>query len=313
MVRYAAKAIDHLNRVQPLTIDALPYILLQGLLFGSTLIVSRFIIGQLHPITYIGLRMVLASLGHIALYLLDRRRRRWPTDARLWRRAALLGVGTVVPMMAVVSALQYQSAGLTSVLLTSSPAITVLLAHFFLPDETLTARKGTGVALALGGALLLAMRGESGLPDVEQASPLGYGLVLLAICFISGTAIYARKFMRDFDAFGAASARMFAATLAVMSFSVPFVGVNLQGVNSEGYLALGYAAFAGTFGGLLLSFHNVKRFGATAESMTTYVIPIVGTLGGALVLDERITAGMVIGMGLIAAGIALINQQERGE
>jgi drug/metabolite transporter (DMT)-like permease len=292
-----------------MTIHALPYILLQGLLAGSTLVVSRFGIGQFHPVTYIGLRMVFAGLGYVMCYLFDHRRRKWPTDPRLWRHAALLGIGTAIPMTAVTVALQYQSAGLTSVLLTSSPAITVLMAHFFLPDEVLTVRKATGVALALGGAALLATRGESGLADVGQANPLGYGLVLLAIFAISGLTIYTRKFMQDLDAFDVSSIRILVAALAIMPLSTLFVGVDLQGVNGMGYLALGYAALVGTFGFLLLSFRNVQRFGATAESMTLYVTPVVSGLGGVLALGEQITAGMVTGMGLIVAGITLINRR----
>ena len=219
-----------------MTIYALPYILLQGRLAGSTLVVSRFGVAQFHPITYIGLRMVFASLGYVAFYLFDRQRRKWPTDPRLWRHAALLGVGTAIPMMAITSALQYQSAGLTSVLLTSSPAITVLMAHFFLPDEVLTARKATGVALALGGAALLAVRGESGLADAGRANPLGYGLVLLSIIVISGLTIYTRRFMRDLDTFDVSSIRIFVAALAIMPLSALFLGVDLQGVNSpSGY------------------------------------------------------------------------------
>ena len=130
-----------------MTVQALPYILFQGFLFGSSLIASRFSVGQFHPTTYIGLRMVLASLCHIAVYLLDGHRKP-PTNPRLWHHAALLGVGTAVPMTAIVSAMQYLSAGLASVLTTSSPAITVLMAHFFLADETLTRRKSAGVVLA---------------------------------------------------------------------------------------------------------------------------------------------------------------------
>ena len=156
-----------------MTIQAVPYVILLGFLFGSTLIASRFSVGQFQPTTYIGLRMLLASLGHVAFYAVSYRQRVWPKDRRLWRHAALLGIfGTAVPMTSIVTSLQYQSAGLTAVLLTTGPAITVLLAHFFLADESLTWRKSTGIALALGGALLLTLRGESGLPDVSQASPL---------------------------------------------------------------------------------------------------------------------------------------------
>jgi len=294
-----------------LTLQALPYVLLQGFLFGSTLIASRFSVGQFHPTTYIGIRMVLASLCHMVVYMLARPQK-WPSSSHLWRHAALLGViGTAVPMVAIVSSLQYQSAGLTSVLLTSGPAVTVLMAHFFLADETLNPAKVAGVVLALGGAVLLAVRGESGLPDVSQASPLGYGLVALAILSASSMTIYARRYMRDYDFFDVASVRMFVATLTVMPLSALLVGVDLSGVDVRGYTALVYAALVGTFSGLMLSFYNIKRFGATAASMPLYVIPVVASLGGALVLGEQITTGMLAGTGLIAAGIALINRPRR--
>jgi drug/metabolite transporter (DMT)-like permease len=291
-----------------MTLQALPYVSLLGFLFGSTLIASRFSVGQFEPVTYIGLRLTMASLGHAAVYTLARRRR-WPTERRLWRHAVVLGVlGTAVPMTAIVTSLQYQSGGITALLVTTSPALTVLLAHFFLPDESLSLRKGAGVVLALGGAALLALRGESGLPDVTQASPVGYGLVLLAMALGSSMTIYARKYMRDLDAFDVASVRMFAASLAIMPVSALVAGFDLHAVDGQGYLALAYAAMVGTFAGFILAFYNVKRFGATASAMTAYVIPVVTGIGGMLVLGETITPMMLVGMGVILSGIAIINQ-----
>lgn len=94
----------------------------------------------------------------------------------------MLGVlGTAVPMTFIVSSLQYQSSGITSLLITTNPAITVVMAHFFLSDEKLDRQKIIGVLLALGGAVMLAALGESGLPDVTQANPIGYALVLTAM------------------------------------------------------------------------------------------------------------------------------------
>jgi drug/metabolite transporter (DMT)-like permease len=291
-----------------MTLQALPYVSLLGFLFGSTLIASRFSVGQFEPVTYIGLRLTMASLGHAAVYTLARRRR-WPAGRRLWRHAVVLGVlGTALPMTAIVTSLQYQSGGITALLVTTSPALTVLLAHFFLPDEALTLRKGAGVVLALGGAALLALRGESGLPDVSQASPVGYGLVLLAMALGSSMTIYARKYMRDLDAFDVASVRMFAASLAIMPVSALSVGFDLHAVDGQGYLALIYAAMVGTFAGFMLAFYNIQRFGATASAMTAYVIPVVTGIGGLLVLGERITPAMLVGMGVILSGIAIINQ-----
>ncbi len=292
-----------------MSIQALPYVTLLGFLFGSTLIASRFSVGQFHPTTYVGLRMIIATSACVVVYLVASNRYKWPTNPRLWRRAGLMGViGTTVPMMAIVSSLLYQSSGVTAILLTTGPAITVLMAHFTLPDETLNLSKSIGVILALGGALLLAIRGESGLSDVSQGSLIGYGLIFLAMFCGSGMTIYARKYMREFDSFQVTSIRLIVAALVIVPLSILFVGFDLQNVNSQGYFALFYAALVGTFSGFLLAFYNIKRFGATTAAMVLYIMPVVAGFGGVLVLKETITTGMIAGTVLIVIGIAMINR-----
>lgn len=292
-----------------MTAQALPYISFLGFLFGSTLVASRFSVGQFQPSTYIGLRLTMAGIGHVAFYTLVHRRYKWPTDRRLWLHASVLGVlGTAVPMTSIVTALQYISSGLAAIFITTSPAITVLLAHFFLPDEPLNRRKAFGVALALGGTIALASSGESGLADVGKANPLGYILMLVAMTMGGASAVYIRKYLSEYNSFDVASIRMFVAAIVVMPLSALVIGFDLHSVTTTGYLALGYAALVGTFTGLLLAVYNVKRFGATAAAMTSYVVPIFAGLGGVLLLDERITAVMLIGVVLIVGGIIIINR-----
>lgn len=291
--------------------QALPYVILLGFLFGSTLIASRFSVGQFNPLTYIGLRLVIASLCHLTVYALSSSRR-VSRDRLLWKRSAVLGVfGTAIPMTFIVSSLQFQSAGVTAALLTTGPALTVLLAHFFLPDEKMTRRKALGVILALSGALLITLLGETGLPDVSRANPIGYVLVFVAMISASSSTIYARKYLREFDAFDVASARMSIAALVVMPVSLVLVGFDLSAVTVQGYVALGYAALIGTFSGMMLAFYIIQRFGATTSAMTAFVIPVVATLGGVLILGEQITVGMLAGTMLIIAGITIINQRAR--
>ena len=200
-----------------MTSQALPYISILGFFFGSTLIASRFSVGQFAPSTYVGLRLVLAGLAHMGIYALYNKRYHWPTDRRLLKHAVLLGiVGTAVPMTFIVTSLQYLSSGIASVMVTTGPAIIVLMANFVLPDEKLTRRTGLGVILALGGAVLLALSGESGLADVDQANPLGYILLFTALICGNGMSVYARKYMSDLDSFNVASVRMVTAALVVM-------------------------------------------------------------------------------------------------
>ena len=294
-----------------MNIAALPYVILLAFFFGSSLVVSRFNLGQFEPTTYIGIRMIISSGMALMVYAIVTGRR-LPRDPEVWKRAGLLGVfGTAVPMVCVISALQYQSSGVTSLLLATGPALTVCLAHFVLPDELLNRRKGFGVTLALGGALLLALSGENGLPDATEAVPTGYLLVTVAMVFSEVMIIYARKYLRGYDAYDVGSIRIFSTALAVMPFSLLTVGFDVSAVDAAGVLALIYSAVVGTFLGLLLSFYNIKRFGATPAVMTTYIIPIVAGIGGVLLLGEEITGMMVVGMIVIVAGIALLQQYRK--
>lgn len=289
--------------------QAFPYIILLGLLFGTTLIASRFAVGQFAASTYIGLRLMLASLCHVAIYAFSAKRH-WPTDKRTWRHGPVLGIfATAIPMTGLVTSLQFQSSGVTAILITVNPAITVIMAHIFLANEPLTRRKSLGVLIALAGALLLAIQGESGLADGGRANPLGFLLVISAMISASGATIYARKYMRDLDSFDVSSVRMWVAALVVFPLSLLLVGFDLSQVTVEGYAVLVYAALAGTFTGMMLAFYIVQRFGATASAVTSYVIPVVAAVGGVLILDERITGVMLMGMALIVGGIALINQR----
>ena len=129
-------------------IAAFPYIIVLGLFFGSTLIASRFAVGQFEPTSYVAIRLALATLAHMAIYLFSKRK--WPLDRQIWKHAAILGLlGTAIPMSSIVTSLRYQSSGLTAILLTVGPAITVVMAHFFLPDEKMNypAASGRGIAL----------------------------------------------------------------------------------------------------------------------------------------------------------------------
>lgn len=289
---------------------SVPYISLLAIFFGTTLVVSRFSVGQYLPMTYVGLRLLIASTCYVLIYMLSPSRR-LSKDSRLWFHSSILGVfSTALPMLLIVSSLQLQSSGITALLLTAGPAVTVVMAHFWLSDEKLTARKALGVTLAVGGAALLAILGESGLPNVRRADPLGYMLVLTAMLLASGMTVYARKYMSDLDWFEVGSIRMWSAALVVFPLSFLLVGFDLRSVDINGYLGLIYAALIGTFSGMLLAFYNVKRFGATAAAMTANLIPIVAIAGGALFLGETITVNMLIGMVLILGGMALLNQRE---
>ncbi|HMT22213.1 MAG TPA: DMT family transporter [Promineifilum sp.] len=287
--------------------------MLTGLLFGSSLIVARYAVGQMDPTTFVWLRLAISSAAFVVVYAVSAARgrpRRPPTDRTLWRDGAILGIfSTAIPMVGTIASLRYLSAGVTALLLTISPAVVVLLAHFLLPDERLTPRKSAGIGLALAGAALLVLRGESGLPGVA-GSPIGYALALGAILIDSLMIIYTRRHCADHDTFDLSAARTLVAVLAVAPLSLLFVGFDLSAVTRAGAAGLFYSAAAATFGGLMLFLWVNQRFGATAASLSSYVLPVVAAVGGVLFLGERITPVMAAGTALIVGGIVVLNRPE---
>ncbi len=281
-----------------------PNVILLGALFGTTLVASRFSVGQMSSLTYVGLRLGLATMGFLIIYLLPTSKRVWPRDVTLWQRGVILGIfGTALPMVSFVSSLQYISSGLASVLMTTSPAITAILAHFLLPDEKLTFKRGAGVILAFIGALLLTLRGESGIAGLTRANPLGYVFVFSGILSANIMSIYIRKKMRGYSTFDVGVIRMITSTLVVLPLAWWVSGLDISRVDSTGWSVLVYAAVIGTFFAMMLDFSNIKRFGATISAMVTFVIPVVAVICGALFLGEHTTSSMLAGMILIIAGI----------
>jgi len=183
-----------------LPLQSLPYILALGFMYGGTVLASRFAVGQFSPTTYVGVRLALAGTAFAVIYLISLQGRHWPRGKELWWKSAVLAVfGTIIPMNFLVFALRFQSSGVTSMLITLNPAITVVLAHFFLADEQLSLRKMFGVILALSGALLMLGLGESGLPEVTQVNPLGYLLAFSAMVSSSVATIFARRTMKGMN------------------------------------------------------------------------------------------------------------------
>lgn len=294
-----------------MTLRALPFVFLTGLLFGSTLIASRFSVGQFEPVTYIAFRLLIAS-GAFLLLIATRHEFTLPREPMVWGKAAVLGVfGTALNLVAVVSSLQYISSGMSSILLTLVPAVTVALAHFALPAERLAIKQWFGVGLALAGALMLAVTGSSGIPDVTSADPRGYLLMLLAITSGSIMTIYTRRVLKDLNSSQVASVRIFVATLCIVPLALFAVENDFAQVNMQGILATIYAGVSGTFLGFFVQLYTVQRFGAVPGAMVTYVIPLFAGVGGVLVLGEQFTTLMLIGVSVIFGGLALVQSNQR--
>lgn len=289
----------------------LPFVLLQGLIFGSSMVVSRYSLGQFDPRAYVSLRLLIAGLAHASVYGVMRSRP-FPRERSLWVRAGVLGVmGPAIPMVCVVSSMQYMASSVASLLITLNPALVVLMSHFFLADERLTSRRILGVLVAFSGGAILLMEGETGLGQFARADWRGYAWIVAGMLFSAGGSVYAHRYLREADAFDVASIRMFAAGLLLVPVTLLTVGYDLSRLQISGVAALAYGGIVGAFAAFVLAFYILKRFGAPGLSLASYVVPVVTAVLGVLFLGEKVTLTMIVSTGLIFLGIALLNYRPR--
>ncbi len=286
--------------------QALPYILLVGTIYGSNMVVARFSLGQYAPLTLVSLRLLIAAVIYVIAYAFMKERR-LPKSAALWVQAGISGIlSTAIPLSGFIAAMQYISSGMTGLLDTLVPVVVVLLAHLLL-DEKLTPLKALGTLIAFGGTALLFVRGESGLAELARADWRGYAFALIAVASSALGTIYARRYLREYDAVDVSAMRMIVCAVVMLPVAGLVSGFDLSKVNVVGVGTLVYLATVGTLVAFLLDFFIVKRFGAVPASQVIYVIPVAAISVGALLLGERVSALMLLGMAIIFAGLVLVH------
>ena len=287
-------------------IKALPVIVLTGILYGSNLVVSRYSLGQFPPLAYISLRFLIASACYLGLYIFIKGHS-FPRDPKIIFHACIYGiVGTAIPLSCSVYALKYLSSGVTSLLITLNPVLTVLIAHYALDDEPLTCYRFVGAIIALCGAGLLILRGETGLSEITGSSWNGFIWLIPVVLGLTIANIYARKYLMNAEAIDGAAIRIMISAVIMTPMALLTNSFQLQDVNTSGVLVLIYVGIAGTFFAFLLNFFIVKKYGATAVSTTTYISPAAAAALGAIFLGEEITILIIAGMIIMFLGITIM-------
>ena len=189
------------------------------------------------------------------------------------------------------------SAGMAAVLNYTAPLWTAILAHFTL-NERLTRRKIFGIFTALLG--LYVLMGLQGVDDLSAAFIIILGAIVMAVSNIIVKLKLSKQNMIQLTTwqmvFGAI-------VLVVYTSLVPQGEINwcLPAVLCVIYNGLLASALA-----FFLWNYVLTHIEASSASIATLVAPVVGVLGGVVILGEPFTIQIVVGMILIFAGILIV-------
>jgi drug/metabolite transporter (DMT)-like permease len=254
------------------------------------------------------LTLVRSAIGGLLVFLWCRWRGvpLFDRDGTLWA-GMLAGLLFGVEFLLIFVGLDYTSVARSTLLVNTMPFWVLVGGHLFL-GERMSARKVLGLLLAFGGLVLifsdrLSQPGPEAL--VGDLMSLGAGLCWAATnVVIKGTKL-ARAGAEKLLLYQLLVAAVVAAL--IMPFSGPAIrDANLVATGSMLFQAVYIVAFT-----YVLWFWLMRRYPASGLASFTSLTPAFGVLFAGLILGEPLGPTIFIALGLIAAGLVIVNRPAR--
>lgn len=282
-------------------------LVLLSLMWGMSFLFMEVALAEVGPFWIVSGRTAIGGLVLVGILLL--RRRQLPRGVGLWGRLLLLGlINNAAPWTLLAWAQQTLPSGLTGLLMAIVPTSTLIVAAA-VGLERITPRRLTGLLLALAGVGVIVGA------DIEQPGRVvAVAAVVLATVLYASGAVFAKSRVSG-HAPPLALATGQVLTAAVVTAPVALLIEGPVAVSDLAVATVASVTALGAFGtGLaFVAFYTlVARVGATNATLTTYLIPIVAVIAGAVVLDERLGPSALAGGALILAGIWLAQRAPAG-
>jgi len=284
-----------------LTARAMPAVFV--VLWSTGFIGAKLGLPHAEPFTFLLVRMlvVVGALGVLALIA----RAPWPTRPMLWLHIALAGLLVHAAYLGGVFAAigAGLSAGVTALIVGLQPLLTAAVVGPLL-GERVTGRQWAGVLLGLVGVALVVWEKISF--DTEHMA----GLVFAAIALvgITGGTLYQKKFCAGMDLRTGAIIQYLATGVVLGLIAVETETMRIEWTG-EFVFAVVWLAVVLSVGAIFLLFLMIRKGAAARVAALFYLTPAVTAVFAWALFGETLGVPALIGMGLAAAGVALVGKR----
>lgn len=266
-------------------------------LWGGSFLFMRYAVPDFGVVPLIWLRVALASVCLLPLLLLKRQFGALRQQAGALTVMSLFNSG--LPFLLIAWATLSITAGLASIMNAMTPVFTALIGALWLGDR-LDRRRGLGLLLGLAGVALLAA-------DKADFRPGGSGWAIVAMLLATAcygfAANHTRRYLQGVPALVNATGTQLVSALVLLPPALWSWPERMPGLGPWlAALVLGVACSALAY---VLFFRLIARVGASRAVTVTFLVPVFGTLWGALFLGEPVTASMLAGGAVVLLGTGL--------
>ncbi len=221
----------------------------------------------------------------------------------------LLGLGVLGNHLLTLYGLRYIGAAVAGVIIGASPAITAFLSALLIRDVPFRA-VWVGCAVSFAGVMLVS--GVGGESAAGERPWLGGTLVVLGL---ASWALYTIGGRRTMERFSPLTVNWTTLLLSILP-QIPLLWTDqkvaiagIESVPTSGWLAVAYLIVFATALGQQAWLYGVRGIGPSRAGVFVNLIPVSALTLSALVLGEQIGVKELVGVGMILAGVWLVNRQ----
>jgi drug/metabolite transporter (DMT)-like permease len=277
--------------------------LLLSAAWGSSYLFIRVGLRQLTPLSLVALRLFMGALGILLIALVRRQDLHVPRRA-LALMAGLASINTVIPFLLISWGEVTVPSGLASVLNSTVPIFSVLIAGAVLHDEPVTLPRLSGVALGFVGVVVL-LGGDLTHGGIRWSGVTAQGAIVVAsLCYAVG-AVFVRRFLRDIPSMTIATYVVGFSAIQTVILSLIFSPPPLTSLNGSTVLSVLWLGLLGTAFAYVLSYFVLSQWGASRYTLIAYMLPMTGLTLGVIFLHESLSWRILAGSVLVIGGIVL--------
>jgi drug/metabolite transporter (DMT)-like permease len=272
-----------------------------ALIWSTSFLLIKIGVTSIGPFTLTSGRLIIAGvlLGTVLLL----KGQRLPLDKTAINMYFAVGIlGNTLPFALISWGEVYIDSSMAAILMGIMPISTFVLAHFFIPSESMTPRKVLGITVGFAGLLTLVgftALGHLGSNLVGQLAVLGG-----ALCYSVTTIVVRSRPVLG----GLQMATGVTLVAAVSSLPLTLLLENPAAMSPtrEAVYAMIILGVFPTAVAALLYLRIIRNLGAVTFSQINFLIPVLGSIWGVLLLNEALTSQMIVALGLVLLGVGLI-------
>jgi len=269
------------------------------LIWSTGFIVARYGMPHAPPLGFLAVRYALSVLAFLVWVSLARAA--WPRGRAQWGHLAVAGVLMHAGYLGGVwSAVKIGlGAGTVALIVGLQPVLTAVWVSAR-GHERVNTRQWLGLALGFAGLVLVIERKL----HVGEVTPANVGLALFALASITAGTLYQKRHVVPGDVRTANCVQLIAALAVTAPLALLEHGT--FDVHPELIGAMAWSVLVLTLGGSSLLTLLIQRGAATRVTSLLYLVPPMTALMAWLLFREPLTLGVLAGVALTAAGVALV-------